>query len=450
MTTPIFTIKDFSFSYPFSSQTISLPGEISIGRGECILISGASGSGKSTLLAALKGLIPHYINGHLDGEIQFCGRSIGELNSSEMLAIGYLQQNPDSQLICPDVFSELAFALENLGFAPEEIQARIVAICQKFAVSHLLSRKTATLSGGEKQKINLLAILLMEPEVILLDEPTAFLDPDSAWQIAEILQEYLHHKTIIIIEHNQHYFEKMINRGLLIGADGQINMVEREQIDWHQSLTNTPATLAADSPTILEINNLHFSYSPDVKLLNNISLKLHAGEIIAICGSNGSGKSTLLKLIAGIIGSSGAIFWQQQDITQLKRSQLWRDLRLIWQNPENHFIYSKVQDELALQPELLEQFNLAELKSHNPFNLSEGQKRRLSLAIGLSGNSQLLLLDEPTFGQDYQNKQMLAEVLLNSAARGTAIIMVSHDEDFVHSLCQRVYQLKDGQLVSRN
>lgn len=102
------------------------------------------------------------------------------------------------------------------------------------------------------------------------------------------------------------------------------------------------------------------------------------------------------------------------------------------------------------QPELLEQFNLAAVKNHNPFNLSEGQKRRLSLAIGLRGNSQLLLLDEPTFGQDYANKQILAEVLLNSATRGTAIIMVSHDEDFVNSLCQRIYQLKDGQLVSRN
>lgn len=450
MKTPVFKIKDFCFSYPFSSQTISLPGEISIYAGECILINGASGSGKSTLLAALKGLIPHYINGYLDGEINFKGQPVAELNSSDMLEIGYLQQNPDSQLICPDVFDELAFALENLGLPAEVIKFKIMAICEKFAVSHLLMRKTATLSGGEKQKINLLAILLMEPEVILLDEPTAFLDPDSAWQIANILQEYLRNKTVIIIEHNLHYFEKMITRGLLIDATGKITEASSTQINWRMPVSTTSQNKLQNLTILAQIKKLNYSYPNQPALLKNISLDIHRGEIIAICGSNGSGKSTLLKLIAGVVTSRNQIFWEQLDISLIKHNQLWKNIRLIWQNPENHFIYSQVQNEVNHDYSRLEQFNLASLKSHNPFNLSEGQKRRLSLAIGLTGNSQLLLLDEPTFGQDYENKQMLAEVLLNSAMRGIAIIMVSHDEDFVKSICQRIYYLKDGQLVRYN
>lgn len=445
----VYQVQDFAFSYPFSTRQINLSGNFVIESGECILLQGASGAGKSTLLAALKGLIPHLITGDLTGQINFHTQAIAELNEQDLLKIGYLQQNPDSQLICPDVYSELAFGLENQGYSAELIQAKISLIADKFALTPLLTRKVSSLSGGEKQKINLLAILLLEPEVLLLDEPTAFLDPQSARQIMQIITEYIQDKTVIIIEHNLHYLQELVTRGLYIDEDGKIIPQALDEINWLQQLPEQACKYPASATQelLLELKQLNYAY-PDKQLFSNVNLQVRRGEVISLLGENGAGKSTLLKLIAGLIPSQQMIYWHQQDIATLKPIQLWEQISLLWQNPETHFLFNSVAEEVAQHSEVLAEFNLSHQALQNPFTLSEGQKRRLSLAIALNQHPQLILLDEPSFGQDYANKLRLIESINALALAGVSFIMVSHDLNFVNAVSQKVYELRAVELAS--
>lgn len=444
----VYQIQNFNFQYPFSSEQITLRGDFCINAGDCILLQGVSGSGKSTLLAALKGLIPNLINGKLGGNILFNGEDITTLDEKKLLNIGYLQQNPDNQLVCNDVYSELAFGLENLGYSAREIANKIHAIANQFSISELLQREVKTLSGGEKQKINLLAILLLEPEVLLLDEPTAFLDPHSAHEIMRIIQDYLQNKTVIIVEHNLHYLRHLINRCIVINNHGMVDEQQLSQIDWLAKLP-PQASCSHNSKLapLLEIKQLTFSYPPQSKpLLLELDLTLKSGEIVAITGNNGCGKSTLLKLISGLVPSAHSIYWESKDISTIKRNDLWQNVQLVWQNPEAHFLYSSVAQELADNPAQIKQFNLSNQATHNPFSLSEGQKRRLSLAISLKPHTQLVLLDEPTFGQDYANKLRLAEYLSQMASNGCGFILVSHDLEFVNAIATHHYRLENGRL----
>lgn len=446
----IFTIEDFYFNYPLSQSKIGFSGKLDIFAGDCILLQGNSGSGKSTLLLALKGIIPHLINGDISGNISYCGRNISLLRERDLITIGYLQQNPDHQLVCSNVFAELAFGLENLGLSAEQIKVKIERISKEFAITHLLYKEVTNLSGGEKQKINLIAILLMEPDVLLLDEPTAFLDPESAAGITQILQKYVKDKTVIIVEHNLHYLKNLVNRVIQINHRGEIVECAVDAIDWQQQLNvATPRNQSENQETILEIKNLDYTYQgANYKLYQQLNFSLKRGEIITLHGKNGVGKSTLLKLVSKIIASKQQIFWQQQDIAQIKDINYWQEVNLLWQNPELHFIAHKVIDEVNGDTELLTKFGLINQAEQSPFNLSEGQKRRLSLAIALKQNMQLLLLDEPSFGQDQHNKLILIEQICKLAQNGTSFIIATHDEEFSRAIATRKVILCDGKLCA--
>ena len=297
-----------------------------------------------------------------------------------------------------------------------------------------------------KQKLNLLAILLLEPEVLLLDEPTALLDPESAQAIMTIIGEYSKNKTVVIIEHNLHYLQQLVTRNIHIDAQGHINEIELSQIEWQAKLTPCSLKAQTNNPPCLELRQLSFAYPQQPLLLKNINFTIFPGEICAMRGANGSGKSSLLKLISAIIPSQQSIYWHGNDLATLNRYQLWQNLSLLWQNPEAHFLANSVAEELNHDQSALAQVNLSAQSKQSPFNLSEGQKRRLSLAIVLQTKPQLLLLDEPTFGQDFSHKQQLTDLICQLAAQGTSIIIVSHDLGFIQALATRVYQLKDGEL----
>lgn len=445
MSNVIYTVDNFSFSYPLSKKQIQINGNFSINQGEHILLTGNSGSGKSTLLMALKGLIPNYIRGTYSGNISYKGKNIAGITDAELIQIGYLQQNPDHQVIYQTVIDELAFGLENLQLTPQAIQDKINTYAETFGITQLLTRKISTLSGGEKQKINLISILLTEPEVLLLDEPTAFLDANSAQQIINVLKTHATDKTVIIIDHNQHYYKNFVNRIINI-ANNQIEEMNLDSHKWHNEYPTNQITDNSNQ-ILLNICNLNFAYK-DAKdnLLNNICLKVHKGEIAVISGKNGNGKSTLLKLIAKLIPSQNSMFLQDKDITNIKQKDYWQQVSLLWQNPENHFLFNSVAEELKDNPELINTFDLTEQIQNNPYCLSEGQKRRLSLAITLLKPRQLILLDEPTFGQDFANKVILLEITKQLAKLGHSFIIISHDEEFNHAVAHSRYVLKDGQL----
>lgn len=450
MKNTIFCLTNFKFSYPFSSSQINLTGELKINQGDIVLINGKSGSGKSTLLYALKGLIPEFIPGSMQGSIYFKHKPIHKLEAAEKRQIGLVLQNPDSQMISHQVLPELAFGLENLAVPPAQILSKINQTTQNLKLEYLLTREINSLSGGEKQKIALLSVLLTDPEVILLDEPTAFLDPASAQTFIQLLTHLAGTKTIIIIEHNLHYLKSLANRYLEIEDDGQIVEKSLAQVNWAPTL-NQP-TLAKLSPladTLLEVRNLTYRYSKDSpNLLQQLSFQLKRGEIIGLRGASGSGKSTLLKILAKLIKiPAGQVFWQNQEITKISPKTYYKQLALLFQNPEHHFLFNTVAQELVANPALLELVGLTQHKEQNPFTLSEGQKRRLSIAILCATlKRQVYLLDEPTFGQDNVNKQILLDLISQMQQSGASFIIVSHDKTFLTAICHKLFTLTQGQL----
>jgi energy-coupling factor transporter ATP-binding protein EcfA2 len=476
--TQIYKIENFKFQYPNSKLSISIEGTLDINSGDIILLQGNSGSGKSTLLLALSGIIPKLINGKLSGNILFHNKNLLEFDNTNH--IGYLGQNPHNQLVCETVYQELAFGLENQVLEPLAIRQKIEQYSSKFKITHLLHREARTLSGGEKQKINLLAILIMEPEVLLLDEPTAFLDPQSAMEIIAILKEYSKQKTIIIIEHNIHYLKHLVNRVIIINHQGQITehnpldinfspklvmqacKLTQEEIPAYVGMTghrlpryhtrvdarnDMGARITDTAAALLQINNLNFNYNKQQPLLNDINLSIYPGQIIGIIGKNGSGKSSLLKLISKIIPCQNSIYYKQHDICKIKTANYWHEISLLWQNPENHFLYHSVNHELNNDLTVMRQFALDELAAQNPYCLSEGQKRRLSLAISVKPDIELFLMDEPTFGQDLENKQVLANLISDLACAKKSFIIVSHDIPFLNALTNNIYQLENGVLI---
>jgi len=442
---PVYRIIDFRFKYPDSNCEISWLGEHNIYPGERILLTGASGSGKSTLLYGLMGLIPETVYGEVLGDILFKGNSI--IKDPELIRgkAGLILQNPSAQMLCRTVREELAYGLENQEKPVDEIISTINEWAERFDIKPLLDRETLTLSGGEKQKVTLLSILMTSPEILMLDEPTAFLDPQTAREIMQIISEFQENKTLIFVEHNQHFLKALITRNLYLQKNGKVNDQLAEKVNWHSDLPHLTASHLGKS--IIKFKDIRFSYD-DNKLLGGINLEISEREIVSIRGRNGCGKSTLLRIMSGL----GKDF--QGDILLEDNTSIFNDMKalrnivgLLFQNPENHFLFNRVEQELENNciGYITEEFSAKAEQS--PFTLSEGEKRRLSTAISYRQNIKLLLLDEPTFGQDNENKIRLIELLGNLRDTGLGIVIVSHDEEFIKAVSSRIFELKSGKLV---
>ncbi|MDP8220420.1 MAG: ABC transporter ATP-binding protein [Candidatus Stygibacter frigidus] len=438
----LYNIKDFRFTYPESTHTITWQGDHRIQEGERILLTGASGSGKSTLLYGLMGLIPEILYGEVEGDILFKGESVIENPEIVKGRAGLILQNPSAQILCHSVREELAYGLENMNIAPKKIIEEIDEWANKFEIDYLLNQRTSSLSGGEKQKITLLSILMTKPEILMLDEPTAFLDPTSAKEIMEIIKQYDTDKTLLFVEHNLDFLKGLITRNLDLDINGQVTDRSAEDILWNSPLPHLEKT--ATGKTLMQLENIRFSY-PEKDILRGVDMTIHESEIIGIKGRNGSGKSTLLQILCGLKPKySGNILLEEKVPKGNIRKQLQSKAGLLFQEPENHFLYHKVEKELEGNDLQFIENEFADKQKQSPFTLSEGQKRRLSTAICYQGNKKLLFLDEPTFGQDFLNKKKLISLLDSLRNRGTGIVIVSHDNNFLKAVCENIYELKDG------
>ena len=441
----LYNIKDFRFTYPEGAHTITWQGNHLIQEGERILLTGASGSGKSTLLYGLMGLIPEILYGKVEGDIFFRGISIIENPEIVKGKAGLILQNPSAQILCHSVREELAYGLENKNIAPKKIIDEIDEWAEKFGIEYLLSQRTNSLSGGEKQKITLLSILMTKPEILMLDEPTAFLDPISAKEIMEIIRQYDEDKTLLFVEHNLDFLKGLITRNLDLDINGQVTDRSAEDIIWHSPLPHLNKT--AKGKILMQLEDIRFSY-PEKEILKGVDLLIHESEIIGIRGRNGSGKSTLLQIMSGLKPKfSGNILLEDKIPKGKLRRHLQSMAGLLFQDPENHFLYHKVEKELEGNDLQFIEDEFADKKNQSPFTLSEGQKRRLSTAICYQGNKKLLFLDEPTFGQDFLNKKKLISLLDKLRNQGTGIVIVSHDNRFLKAVCEQIYELKNGKLV---
>ena len=503
-----FEIKDLTFSYPAAKDKKPLDNvSISIEKGEYVVLCGKSGSGKTTLLRHLKTVLtPH---GKRSGEILFNGVPVEKVSNRDQASkIGYVMQNPDDQIVTDKVWHELAFGLESLGCDQTTMRARVAEMACYFGIQDWFHRDVANLSGGQKQLLNLASIMAMQPEVLILDEPTSQLDPIAASDFLNTVRKINLElgTTVIITEHRLEdifpYADRAIvmdngkviaddtpgNIGQLLytqandmfaamptpvrvfyGADGAGNcpLTVREGRTWlsrsfpEGAKKNTfSADLLAEeieSPA-LSLKELWFRYeknSPDI--LRGVSAEVSAGSLFAIVGGNGAGKSTTLKAICGICKPyRGKVKIFGKPIEKYKSAELFQNcLAMLPQDPKSLFVAKTVREELeemtkdqAKISEIAAVCEIENLLSSHPYDLSGGEQQRAALAKVLLTNPRLLLLDEPTKGIDSFFKEKLAKILCKLKEQGITIVMVSHDVEFCAKYADSVSMFFDGQVLT--
>ncbi|MCY9543421.1 energy-coupling factor ABC transporter ATP-binding protein [Paenibacillus alvei] len=475
-----------------------------ISTGEKVLLLGPSGCGKSTLLQVLSGIIPHSIEVPLKYDaIKLPSRW------------GFVFQDPDSQFCMPYVDEELAFVLENLSIPKEHMQAYMTDILERvglqFADLHI---EISTLSQGMKQRLALASVLLLEPEVLFLDEPSALLDPEGTKQIWDTVKRAAISSTILIVEHKIEHVIDMIDRVVLfdnsgnILADDEPNIIfqrhkdklieygiwypdvwldylqseayrtivqSRNEVRAHQDGMNPACKLQFGNNRAEPILSLQdfAGYYEDIRKIYVSACDVYSGEWIAIVGANGAGKSTLLLSLMQIIRTSGTYYVSGKKIASSRKKRWFKalsskvqrppaELAFVFQNPEMQFLTDSIYNEMAYESrqermdendiarrieQMLTAFDLNVSHERHPYHLSLGQKRRLSVATAMMRERPVLLLDEPTFGQDAKNTFAMLEKLEQLRSNGTTIIMITHDMHIANSFADRVWQIDDGKLL---
>ena len=494
----ILAVRDMTFTYPTCNEPAIRDISITLGRGEMAVLCGATGSGKSTLLRLLKRELAPM--GEVSGSVAFCGKTIGELSDRESASdIGFVMQNPEQQIVTDKVWHELAFGLENLGTPPAQISRRIAEMASYFGIGDWIDRDTAELSGGQKQLLNLASVLVMQPKLLILDEPTAQLDPIAASDFIATLRRIANDLsiTILMAEHRLEDVVPLCDRLLVMDggtliADGSPSQViaalgksgdimcgmpaasrlyaklsgsgpcpltVREGRNFiESSYGNTTrglpqASHAAESETALEYSEVCFRYDRNGRdVLDGLSLKVSRGEIYCILGGNGSGKTTSLSAAAGLIKPySGKIKVFGKKLKDYKNRSLYREcLAMLPQDVQTVFLRSTVREELAeCNAELKElPYDLSPLLEKHPYDLSGGQQQLVALAKVLAAHPRLLLLDEPTKGLDGAAKESFTELLKRLKADGLTVVIVTHDVEFAALCADRCAMFFGGRIVS--
>ncbi|RRS01623.1 ABC transporter ATP-binding protein [Glycomyces terrestris] len=444
--------------------------------GERVLLLGPSGSGKSTLLAALAGLLTEDA-GEQEGEVLLDGKPAADQRGRA----GILFQDPETQLVMARAGDDVAFGLENQAVPRGDIWPRVHRALDAVGFPYGPDRDTHALSGGEQQRLALAGVLARRPELILLDEPTANLDPQGAQGIRDALRAALADTdaTLIVVEHRVADILDLVDRVIALGpggaliADGPAARV----------LTEHGATLAAQGVWVpgaplphrpapapggpaLRSDGLALAYPGAARpALDGVSFELRQGELLAVTGPNGSGKSTLALLAGGLAApdaGTATVPGERRPLHRLPARRLATRVGSVFQDPEHQFVTATVRDELAFGPkqagwakdriearvaELLDRLRLAPLAEANPHTLSGGEARRLSVAGALAAAPGVLLLDEPTFGQDRRTWGELVDLTADIRDEGTALLAVTHDRDFAQALEARELVLEGGRVA---
>ncbi len=464
-------LSNIHYQYPDSNGTGALKGiNLTVDKGDYLLLCGGSGSGKSTLGYLLNGLIPHFFGGTLEGRISIMGRDTADLTVADLFeTVGLVFQNTDAQLFNSTVENEIAFGLESLGRPAPEIQEEIRSTAEAVGIGHLLDRSPTTLSGGEKRLVAIASVLCTAPPILVLDEPLAHLDRQGAERVRKILRR-LHRQgtTVVVIEQRVEAILSdatrcvVMNRGRCL-FDSLPKAAGPVLLDQHL-LLRYPAgpVFEAAAPLVeplLQLQNIR--YEIDHKpILHDVSLQVGVGEILAVVGSNGSGKTTLVRHFNGLLPPQGGkVIYMGKKIGRAGPSRMAGQIGISFQNPNDQFFKNSVADELKiglkLSPEGAEDrfrelcalFHLNELLDRSPYRLSEGQKKRVSVASILAMGPKLLVLDEPTVGQDGRFLEALAGCLLSLREKGVTIVVVTHDLEFALATASRWVVLHGGRVV---
>lgn len=453
-------IRCLSFRYRGSDDWVLRDLDLSLRKGEYVLVCGASGSGKSTLALVLSGLIPHFVEGEFSGRVAYLGEDTRSLSISDFLTrVGLVFQNPDAQLFNATVFSEMAFGLDSLAIPPEEMERRILDTAGNLGISSLLDRRPEELSGGEKRLAALASILCLDPEVLVLDEPFSNLDSEGADRLSAVLESLKNEgRTLVVVEQRIGQAFDSATRCLLM-EDGGILFdgapsVAAELIKKKGLLPSYP-TVARKAPggaEVVSVRGLQGSRGGR-EVLRGISLSIREGEILAVIGKNGAGKTTLVRHLNGLaLPGRGEVLIEGIPLTKRSAFKLGRAVGISCQNPNDQFFKSKVRDEILAGAtdggksleRLSELFEITSILNRSPYLLSEGQKKRVALASVMALNPKVLVLDEPTIGQDGRFLTELASLLLRLKESGIGIVVVTHDLMFAEALCDRWVWVEEG------
>jgi len=444
--------------------------------GELALLTGPSGCGKSTLARAICGLTPRTIPARVEGRVIIGEEDVTNQPLSELATrVGMVLQNPATQLFCATVQEELASGPHNLGLDESDVSDRIEWALQAMAITHLRGRLVRHLSSGEQQRVAIAATLAMRPEALVLDEPASKLDLTGVSHLVVALRHLCddHNLAILVIEHRAELFAPLVDRVLFMdggslvadGSPGEV-LTRRDLLDrlgvrhpwqtlqdyWEDLLPVVPMERAATSPPLVVLDDITVDLGSR-SVLNEVSLSLYPGELVALVGDNGAGKSTIGRVLAGIQRPRrGEVRWQ--DGLRSPR------VGLVLQDPLAQLFNDTVEEEIAFGPrnfrryhpphleELLTHADLRERRRSGVLNLSAGQQQRLAVASVAALQPALLVVDEPTMGQDWLHLSQMFEFLLQMNRRGSSVLLITHDAKLICRYAPRVLVLKQGRIAA--
>ncbi len=480
-------IENLSFRYRRREDLALQDISFAVQPGQILLIAGASGCGKTTLARCINGLIPRSYKGEIQGSILLYGQDPSSLSLARVSQlVGTVLQDPERQILGIRVVNEVAFGLENLGLSRSEIIERVDEALEHLGILHLRERETFNLSGGEKQKVALAGVLAMKPGILLLDEPLASLDPASAQEALSLVRRLADEgMTILMVEHrvedvlNIHPDRVLFMKEGRIHFDGPPDQLD-ENVDYHEVKLPAPLIIqhaaaappasyphpllfseADKSQILVQFRDVSFSYDEERSVLKGINLDIRQGDVIAVLGANGAGKTTLVKHAIGLLKPKhGEVLVNGKKTTDLSVAEIASNLGYVFQSPSHMLFAPSVQEELAFGPknlghseddiqkqvaEAIRIVNMAGLEEQPPLALSFGQQKRVSIAAILSMQSKILVMDEPTAGQDYKNYLNFMDAILGLPSF-KAILFITHDIDMAVIYANRVLLMHAGNL----
>ncbi len=510
-------INNVTFTYAEGKKPALNDVSLSINDSEFILIAGPSGCGKSTLCRCINGLVPSFYGGKISGSVTVQNINTLHTPTKEMAkTVGMVVQDPENQLIATDVEREIAFGLENLGLSKTLMAKRIEEVLDTVGIDHLRHRQISTLSGGEKQKTAIASVLVLHPEILVLDEPTSELDPKGAEEVIQLVKRLNEEfgLTVLLVEHRIDRVLQSVDRLILmnngmVAYDGNPRdwihhvgdtlpdigvppitrlsvALQKKNIDTKTPLTikegrqNFAALLESkkfkktdfssiqksknSNDSVVTIKNLWYKYTDSPTILRGINLSISKGEFVSLIGRNASGKTTLAKMLNGLLKpTKGTVEINGINTTKTSVETLSKYVGYVFQDPNVHLFADTVEEEitfmmhnLGFSPEsteeslekMLKQFNLNYCRYAYPRSLSTGEKQRVALSSVLAANPQLLILDEPTRGLDYELKKTLMHRLKTYQQNGGTILLITHDIELIAEFGERVLLISEGNLVA--